>query len=135
MPFGLTNGPTSFQHYVSDALRGYLDIFCTAYLDDTLIYSNSLDEHKRHVRQLLQRLKEHGLQADIAKCEFHVHKVKYLGLIVSTDGIEMDPAKVSAVKEWPTHKTSRTFKVFLDLRISTEDSLEDLPQKPTLSPD
>ena len=50
MPFGLTNGPASFQHYVNDALRGYLDLFCTAYLDDILIYSNSLKEHKRHVR-------------------------------------------------------------------------------------
>jgi hypothetical protein len=53
MPFGLTNGPASFQHYVSDALRDYLDIFCTAYFDDILIYSISLNEHKKHVRQVL----------------------------------------------------------------------------------
>ncbi|KGO38464.1 reverse transcriptase [Penicillium expansum] len=50
MPFRLTNGPASFQHYMNDTLREYLDIFCTAYLDDILIYSNSLDKHKRHIR-------------------------------------------------------------------------------------
>lgn len=58
MPFGLTNGPASFQHYINDALRDYLDIFCTAYLDDILIYSNSLSEHRQHVRQVLQRLSQ-----------------------------------------------------------------------------
>jgi Retroviral aspartyl protease./Reverse transcriptase (RNA-dependent DNA polymerase). len=113
MPFGLTNGPASFQHYVNDALREYLDLFCTAYLDDILIYSNSLKEHRKHVAQVLQRLREHGLQADIAKCEFHVQEVKYLGLIVSTDGIQMDPAKVSAVKEWPTPHNVKDIQSFL----------------------
>lgn len=113
MPFGLTNGPASFQHYVNDALREYLDLFCTAYLDDILIYSNSLKEHKEHVKQVLQRLREYGLQADIAKCEFHVQEVKYLGLIVSTDGLRMDPAKVSAVAEWPTPQNVKDVQSFL----------------------
>lgn len=113
MPFGLTNGPASFQHYVNDALREHLDIFCTAYLDDILIYSNSLEEHKRHVKQVLQRLREFGLQADIAKCEFHVQEVKYLGLIVDTNGIRMDPRKVSAVVDWPTPKSVKDIQSFL----------------------
>lgn len=113
MPFGLTNGPASFQHYVNDALREYLDIFCTAYLDDILIYSNSLKEHKKHVRQVLQRLREFGLQADIAKCEFHVQEVKYLGLIVGTNGIKMDPSKVSAVLQWPTPKNVKDIQSFV----------------------
>lgn len=113
MPFGLTNGPASFQHYVNDALREYLDIFCTAYLDDILIYSNSLEEHQRHVKQVLQRLREFGLQADIAKCEFHVQEVQYLGLVVSTNGIQMDPRKVSAVVHWPTPKNVKDVQSFL----------------------
>ncbi|TQV90502.1 retrovirus polyprotein [Cordyceps javanica] len=113
MPFGLTNGPASFQHFVNDALREYLDIFCTAYLDDILIYSNNLKEHKKHVKQVLQRLREFGLQADIAKCEFHVQEVKYLGLIVGTEGIRMDPAKVSAVVHWPTPKNVKDVQSFL----------------------
>lgn len=113
MPFGLTNGPASFQHYINDALRDYLDIFCTAYLDDILIYSNSLKEHKEHVRQVLQRLRGFGLQADIAKCEFHAKEVKYLGLIVSTDGIRMDPEKISAVVEWPKPRNVKDVQSFL----------------------
>ncbi|KAM3518660.1 hypothetical protein MY4038_010031, partial [Beauveria bassiana] len=113
LPFGLTNGPASFQHYVNDALREYLDIFCTAYLDDILIYSNSLEEHKRHIKQVLQRLREFGLQADIAKCEFHVQEVQYLGLIVGTNGIQMDPRKVSAVVHWPTPKNVKDVQSFL----------------------
>lgn len=113
MPFGLTNGPASFQHYINDALREYLDIFCTAYLDDILIYSNSLKEHKHHVRQVLQRLREFGLQADISKCEFHVQEVKYLGLIVSTEGIKMDPGKVAAVADWPQPRNVKDVQSFL----------------------
>jgi hypothetical protein len=80
MPFGLTNGPASFQHYINDALRDYLDIFCIAYLD-ILIYRNSVSEYGKHVRQILQRPRELGLQADIRKYEFHVQEMKYLGLI------------------------------------------------------
>ena len=113
MPFGLTNGPASFQHYINDALRDYLDIFCTAYLDDILIYSNSLREHKQHVRQILQRLREFGLQADIGKCEFHVQEVRYLGLIVGTNGIRMDPSKVSAVVDWPRPANVKDVQSFL----------------------
>jgi hypothetical protein len=113
MPFGLTNGPASFQHYINDALRDYLDIFCTAYLDDILIYSDSLDDHKEHVRKVLQRLREFGLQADIAKCEFHVQEVKYLGLIVGTSGIRMDPSKVAAVVDWPKPLSVKDVQSFL----------------------
>ena len=59
--FGLCNGPVSFQHYNKDKLLEYLDIFCTAYLDDSLIYSNSLHERKRHVKIILERLRNAGL--------------------------------------------------------------------------
>jgi len=97
MPFGLTNGPASFQYYINDVLRDYLNIFCTAYLDDILIYSDSRSEHKKHIRQVLQRLREFDLQADIAKCEFHVQEIKYLGLIIGTGGIRINPSKISAV--------------------------------------
>jgi len=72
MPFRLTNGPASFQHYINDALLDYLEILCTTYLDGILIYSNSLSEYRKHVRQILQRLREFELQADIEKCEFYV---------------------------------------------------------------
>ena len=102
MPFGLANGPFSFQNYINDVLHGMLDVFCTAYINDILIYSNSKKEHQEHVRKVLEALRKAGLQADIDKCEFHVTKVNYLGLVITSNGIRMDPHKVSAVQQWET---------------------------------
>lgn len=113
LPFGLCNGPASFQAYVNHALRGLLDRFCTAYMDDILIYSRTLSEHRHHVRTVLRRLREHGLQVDITKCKFESTKVTYLGLIISTEGIHMDPKKVSCIQEWPTPCTVRDIQRFL----------------------
>ena len=75
----------------------YFNRFCTAYLDDILIYSSNLKEHKEHVQLVLAKLCEFGIQADVDKCEFHVTETKYLGLIVSTEEIKMDLAKVAAI--------------------------------------
>ncbi|KAG0153387.1 hypothetical protein PDIDSM_5240 [Penicillium digitatum] len=72
MPFGLTGAPASFQRFINDTLREYLDCFCTAYLDDILIYSRTRAEHIEHVRKVLQRLREAGLFAKLSKCEFCV---------------------------------------------------------------
>ena len=72
LPFGLTNGPATFQSYINDTLRDLLDVICTAYLDDILIYSDDELEHKAHVKQVVDRLHAAGLQADIKKCEFGV---------------------------------------------------------------
>ena len=113
LPFGLCNGPASFQAYINHALRGLLDNYCTAYMDDILIFSESLENHREHVKIVLQRLREHGLQVDISKCEFETTQVTYLGLIVSTKGISMDPKKVACVKEWPTPRSVRDVQSFL----------------------
>ena len=101
MPFGLANAPSSFQNYINDTLRGYLDEFCTAYIDDILIFSESIEKHKEHVKKVLQRLLDAGLQIDIRKCEFHVQSVKFLGMVVTTHGIKMDPSKLDVIKNWP----------------------------------
>ncbi|KAI0996544.1 hypothetical protein K3495_g11636 [Podosphaera aphanis] len=99
LPFGLCNGPVYFQAYVNYALRGLLDRFCIVYMDDILIYSDNLVDHRKHARTVLARLREHGLQVDIANCNFETTEVIYLGLIVSTRGISMDPKKVACVQE------------------------------------
>ena len=100
MPFGLTGAPSTFQHYINDVLREYLDIFYTAYLDDILIYNNSLKEHQKHVKLVLQALKIARLQVEIEKCEFHTTETCYLGLIIGIDGIRMDLKKIETVKNW-----------------------------------
>jgi hypothetical protein len=113
LPFGLTNGPATYQRYMNDILFDYLDVFCTAYLDDILIYSENELEHEEHVKKVLQRLHEAGLQADIKKCEFNVTRTKYLGFIVTTEGIEVDPEKVSVIKEWKAPRTIKGIQSFL----------------------
>src|SRR5437762_13249976 len=113
MPFGLANAPSSFQNFINDVLRPYLDIFCSAYLDDVIVYSNSLKEHRKHVRAVLSSLKEAGLYLDVTKCEFHVTEVKFLGLIISTDGIRMDPAKTQAVVDWEQPTCTKDVQAFV----------------------
>jgi hypothetical protein len=113
MPFGLTGAPSTFQHYINDVLREHLDVFCTAYLDDILIYSTSLKEHQEHVKKVLQALQNAGLQADIDKCEFHTTETKYLGLIITTKGVQMDPKKIETVKNWATPTGLKDVQAFL----------------------
>ena len=100
LPFGLTNGPATYQRYMNDVLFDYLDDFCTAYLDDILIYSENELEHAEHVRKVLKRLRDAGLQVNIKKSEFSVKWIKYLGFIMGVNGIEVDPEKVDVVRSW-----------------------------------
>ena len=114
-PFGLANAPSTFQKYINWALRDYLDIFCSAYIDDILIYSSgSRTEHREHVRKVLVRLREAGLQVDIDKCEFEVKSVKYLGFIIEAEqGVRMDPAKVAAIQEWKAPQSVKGVQSFI----------------------
>ena len=100
LPFGLTNGPSTFQQYINDTLWGFLTDFCQAYLDNILIYSKTRKEHRIHVKKVLERLREAGLQVDIKKCEFDVSETVFLGVIISGEGLRMDPQKVKAVLDW-----------------------------------
>ena len=86
MPFGLTNAPATFPVYINDALRPFLDRFCTAYLDDILIYSENEEQHIEHVKQILEALTKAGLQVKPQKCEFHTNNIEYLGFIITTEG-------------------------------------------------
>ncbi|QLI66561.1 Transposon Tf2-12 polyprotein [Metarhizium brunneum] len=113
MPFGLCNAPASFQHYINHTLYDLLDKTCTAYLDDVLVYSQTRKEHRQHVREVIDRLIEAGLQIDINKCEFETTKTKYLGLIIASDGIQMDPDKVATVTGWEKPANVRELQRFL----------------------
>jgi hypothetical protein len=113
LPFGLTNRPATYQRYINDVLFDYLDDFCTVYLDDILIYSEDPLEHETHVKKVLDRLRTAGLQADIKKSEFHVTSTKYLGFIVATDSIRVDPEKVAVVSCWKEPRTVKGIQAFL----------------------
>ena len=102
LPFGLTGEPASWQRFINDVLWEYFNKFCTAYLDNILIYSSNLKEHKKHVRLVLAKLREFRIQADMDKYELHVVETKYLGLIISIERIKIDSAKIEAIKQWDT---------------------------------
>ena len=82
-------------------------------MDDILIYSQNQAEHTLHVRKVLQRLKDAGLQADVKKCEFNVKRTRFLGMIVGVDGIRMDQAKIAAITEWGTPTCLTDVQAFL----------------------
>jgi len=111
--FGLTNESSSFQNFINDTLHDFLNVFCIAYMNDILIYSNSKKEHTQHVRQVLKRLRVAGLQIDIEKCEFSVIEIKYLGLIITIHGIKMDSEKVNAVMNWAAFRDVKDVQSFL----------------------
>jgi len=87
MPFGLCNAPGTFQHYMNDTFCEFLDKFLVIYLDDFLVYSDNLKEHRKYVRQVLERLREAGLYLKPNKCEFHKEEVEFLGFIVGKNGV------------------------------------------------
>jgi hypothetical protein len=100
MPFGLTNAPASFQRWMNEVLSDYLDIFCIAYLDDNLIYSDDIETHRKHVTMILKGVEEVSLTLKASKCEFRTDRTEYLGYIIAATGISMDPEKVKVVEEW-----------------------------------
>ena len=121
MPFGLANAPSSFQNFLNDILRNdILDIFVMAYIDNILVFSKTLKEHRKHVKTVLSRLQAAGLQLDINKCEFEVHETKYLGLIIQSafpEGhsgcVKMDPVRTSAIDTWESPKCVKDVQEFL----------------------
>lgn len=113
LPFGLTGGPASFQHYINDTLLPFLNDFVQAYLDDIIIYSKTRKEHTEHVRRVLAKLREAGLQVDIRKSEFYVQETTFLGLLVSTEGLKINPEKVAAVVDWPAPTNLRQMQSFI----------------------
>lgn len=115
MPFGLCNAPGTFQGLINDTLREYLDIFCIVYLDDILVFSDTLEEHIDHVRKVLRKLRERDLFCKLSKCQFHVTETDFLGFIVSSEGISMDPRKVTSILNWPEPRSIKQLQSFLGL--------------------
>ena len=115
LSFGLTNAPATFQRLMNDVFRPYLDRFVLVYLDDILVYSKSMEEHKKHLDQVLALLREHKLYAKPSKCKFYQEQVEYLGHLIGKNGISVDPKKVAAVQDWPVPQDVGQLRSFLGL--------------------
>ena len=111
--FGFYGAPSAFQNYINDILHEHLNTFCSAYIDDILIYSKSKKKHAKHVRLVFQKFQKTGLQLDIDKCEFYAQKIKYLGLIITPESIKMDQEKIASVLDWPKPEIFKNVQIFL----------------------
>jgi hypothetical protein len=113
MPFGLTNAPATFQAYINNILRKYLDVFIVVYLDDILVYSKTYKEHVQYVRLILTALRDSDLRIKAEKMEFYKQEVKFLRYIVSREGLKMDSKKIEAITSWPKPTTVKEVQSFL----------------------
>jgi hypothetical protein len=115
MPFGLTNAPSTFMRVMTQIFKPFLGKRVVVYFDDILIFSNCLHDHLAHVEQVLTTLQAEQLYINHAKCSFLKKKVYFLGFIISNKGVEVDPAKVQAIQNWPTPRTFSDVRSFYGL--------------------
>lgn len=101
LPFCLTNAPATFMSLTNNIFRDFLDCFFMVYLDDTLIYSKSWEEHLDHLNKVLTILRNEKFFGKLSKCVFGVTKVDYLGHIVTRNEIAVGPSKISVARNWP----------------------------------
>jgi hypothetical protein len=110
MPFKLTNAPATFQCLMNSVFAAYMRKFDLIFVDDTLIYSHSMQDHIQHLSLVFQVLREHQLFIKFKKCAFGQNQIDYLGHIISDQGVSTDPAKTSIMLQWPTPS------IFIDVR-------------------
>ena len=115
MPFGLTNALAAFMDLMNRVFQPYLDRFVIVFIDDILVYSGSSEEHSKHLRIVLQTLRERQLYAKLSKCQFWLDRVAFLGHVISVEGVSVDPQKIEAVVNWKPPKNVSEVRSFLGL--------------------
>lgn len=115
MPFGLTNGPATFQRMMNHALAGLQGIECLVYLDDIIVHGTTLSEHNERLEKVLERLRENNLKVKLSKCQFLRKEILFLGHKITNKGLEPDPTKVQAVLDFPAPSNKKKLQSFLGL--------------------
>jgi hypothetical protein len=114
MYFGLTNSPATFQTMMNEIFQDLItEGIVSMYLNDILIFTNSLEEHRRVTRLVLDRMCEHKLYLRLEKCEFEKTKIEYLGVIISHNKVEMHPVKIAGVADWPMPSNKKEVQSFV----------------------
>ena len=99
MSFDLTNASITFQIYINKALRGLVDVICVIYLNNILIFNENSTKHRRHVQQVLERLRDFELYVNLKKCEFDIEKIEFLDFIVFTKEVRMNSKRIQMIKK------------------------------------
>ena len=115
IPFGLTNAPNVFMCSMNNVMHKYLDKFMVVFIDDILIYSESEEKHKEHLKIVFQELQDHQLFAKFSKCDFFKDKIQYLGHVVTKEGISVYPEKIKVIEDWQVPKDVIDVRSFMEI--------------------
>nr|GFB09912.1 putative reverse transcriptase domain-containing protein [Tanacetum cinerariifolium] len=129
MPFGLTNAPAVFMDLMIRVCKPYLDKFVIVFIDDILIYSKNKEDHKEHLKTILELIKNEKLYAKFSKCNFWLESVHFLGHVIDSNGVHVDPTKVEAIRNWSAPTTSTEKNKKYEWGMEEEEAFQNLKQK------